>query len=195
MYYNTGLYYKFSIIKEFGIFLELNPKVRHFATDDIFHLANSDPMIKSKMELNSLAVCIQRTDQINLIFNVLNRLYENGAYKQLHLYFPKYIDIFDELMTFQLVAVKALEKLTVGRHSSLSIESISKIPSSFSNVKEPIVDVVDNIENLETIAREFINLKHLDIYQVGSYLVLHSTFQEIEIDKYYLLERWNSFQR
>lgn len=149
-------------IDELWDFFNLNPNIRNFSTDSNCVLKNLDFFLKSNVTFDIFAICylgrskFNNRNSLNLICDILDKMYMRGFYKKVYFYFHKDQVIRQEDVN-RLISVKALGKLC----GQLSLGHISL--SALTNLDELYIDDSSKVSDWEELTRNLPKLQRVCI--------------------------------
>lgn len=143
-------------INELRTFLQNHPNIQSFSTSSKCLWANRHDLLDSHIELDILNIRITTFGDIKECGTLLNELYENGFYKQLHLN----MDFLDQQICDVLTSMRRLVKLKI-QH----LDNIFNLPT-LSSLKELEVPSGVNALSIIRLATGLVNLEGLYIRNV-----------------------------
>lgn len=142
------------------IYRFLSPKT--FATSSAFFWKYQDKLITANIKLDVLAIRqfpenfpFPEYVKFDSMFGLLNKLYERGFYRKLHLHFDE--EINQEIIN-RLANVNGLVKLTY-----IFFRAIPFIFSALKNLEELMI-LAEAVADLEMLPNDLINLKCIHLY-------------------------------
>lgn len=168
-------------IEDLTTFFELNPNIQIFSSTFDFVWANRDRFLGSNIKIDQLNVTgdcfvIHGMDRI---CSVLNKLYDQGFYKRVHMY-PSFI--YEQVDFDEIVSVRGMEKLY------LSMLQVKTVLPSMPEIRELALLSDRYFEDLESVARNLLNLERIFFKMAKSsviapFLRCSIKLKEIKIDE------------
>lgn len=167
------------------MFLERNPSIQKFATEQQFLRAESIATMKANIKLDELAIKIRWTDDLVSFCHELNELHERGFYKRLQLYFGKLLRM-KQGMIDSLATVNGLVKLNIyglidGPIALSALTSLEEIYVHFSYMIADPAAVANNCINLKRI---YFHKSHM--VNVMPFIGRSLNLEKIEMDFLYV---------
>ncbi|XP_055303133.1 uncharacterized protein LOC129568837 isoform X3 [Sitodiplosis mosellana] len=170
-------------VSELAHFLHINPSVRSFSTSIRFLWENQQKFLRSGIQLDTFGVKIGRNYglrfrdvldvETSMIFDLLNQLYAQGFYKQLHLF----VTHIDEEYTNEIVSVRGLEKLCIKNY----IQSYN-LPL-VTNLKELSIMDTTPTADMEILANGLVNLERLYLCKTTYNDILPFIRQSVKLNR------------
>ncbi|XP_055304997.1 uncharacterized protein LOC129569842 [Sitodiplosis mosellana] len=148
-------------IDELKVFFEQNPNIRSFETRADFLWANKEMfMAANAMQLDTLTIFANYCNKKkHSLYNLLNKLHENGFYKQLRL------QLDSETELEHLISLRGLQKLMLNE----SIERADALRTPFVNLRAIYLGYNSKTDVLdaEKLARNLVNIEQVNIRYVS----------------------------
>lgn len=139
-------------------FFEQNPNIRVLSANVNFIWQNRDWMLSSNIKIDRIDICsstcIQLNVNIDLVFDLLNKLHVQEFYKRLHAYEEHEQKFFNKVNLLRALG---------GVHLPLMFISISNISQILSKLKELQMDSCPNSLNLEQLTNHLSNVRRVSI--------------------------------
>lgn len=153
-------------INELRIFFKENAKIQSFASNIDLILANKDifEIIEVKWEILSIHFYDDKQVGLNEIWNLLNRQYERGIFKELHLYFEcdfnqktvKQIQLCNGLIKLHIWGIEFVNSICLENQVDLSV---------LTGLKQLCISDIHLITNMKTVAEKLFNLEFIEFWE------------------------------
>ncbi|XP_031629056.1 uncharacterized protein LOC116344599 [Contarinia nasturtii] len=141
-------------IEELATFFQLNPNIKRLSTGAKFFWFNQQTMTNTNLKLNTLAIKYDKRVYLMSFCRLLNKLYDSGFYKKLHLYFDHPLG-FNQKIIEELKSVKALVKVAANsRQNYINL-------SCLINLEELCITCTHAVNDLEHLPNALTNLRRI----------------------------------
>lgn len=149
-------------VKGIPAFLEQNPNIRKFATNQQFLSENRNEFMNTNVKLDDLAVWMD-SFLTKRYCELLKNLYEHGVYKKLQIYVGK---ISSQKDIDQLASINGLTKLSVlemfdENYSLLALKNLEELHLLY------MVDEVYDEDDYEAMATQLVHLKRIHVKEIS----------------------------
>lgn len=156
-------------------FFERNSSIRSFSVDANCLWQNEDAILNANVKLNDLIVDIYGWEfRIESVSSLLNRLYEQGFYRRLHIYAP----YTDQSTTEQIAVLQGLDKLYLSNYIAYAI-----FLPHLNDLKELSFRSCPEFFEVEIIAAKFASLERVFFEQANPSDILPFVHRLVNLNK------------